>query len=82
MSGRRKDQLASLVPDIEARRGSTSSASSSYPVEINAGARSAETGAQSRVAQAVARLAEDLHRTVVEESPLPLMLLDRDGAVV
>lgn len=27
-------------------------------------------------------LTHDLHRTIVEESPLPLMLLDRDGAVV
>lgn len=33
-------------------------------------------------AQALARLGDDLHRTIVEESPLPLMLLDHDGAVV
>jgi PAS domain S-box-containing protein len=38
--------------------------------------------AQPRATQAVARIGNDLHRTIVEESPLPLILLDREGAVV
>jgi PAS domain S-box-containing protein len=38
--------------------------------------------APARPSPGIARLADDLHRTIVEESPLPLLLLDRDGAVV
>jgi PAS domain S-box-containing protein len=32
--------------------------------------------------QSTVRRGDDLHRTIVEESPLPLILLDRDGSVV
>lgn len=51
-------------------------------VHTEAESRPAQTTPQSRTAQGRARLGDDLHRTIVEESPLPLLLLDGDGAVL
>jgi PAS domain S-box-containing protein len=50
--------------------------------EYGATARGAEAKvARSRPAPTLPRLGDDLHRMIVEESPLPLLLLDQEGAI-
>lgn len=54
-------------------------------VDAESRASLAPPRSRSKAAQSSTPLAHagpDLHRTIVEESPLPLMLLDRDGAIV
>jgi PAS domain S-box-containing protein len=89
----RAGRLAVVAGVPEDRRPNLAELLSLAELTADAGASAPSAGAQrpdqpgaeapsARLSEPFARLGDDLHRTIVEESPLPLLLLDREGAVV